>query len=691
MNSLILAALLASIGAADVWVVDASVRVFPDSRPPRIGDRVASLSAAKGEYECFQIAVRADKGGLENVLIDFDPEIDSPISAPEIFVVGYVDSAAPAADGATRVWPDPLFPPEPVSILPNETRAFWIVYRVKDTAPTGFHEAELRVMAADKMLRIVRASFDIFDFALPGTPSLSAYFTLDRGSIRRTYGIDDLDLQRWQPVYDVLAPYRLAYRLWDGGPLLDEESPDAAELKNHLAYALAVTPMRVADIGPGVVLSYLLDGKSRLGEKPQASGGLGEFLNDMGEWLDAKGLGGRGLVEVATLEGWESWQESREAYARYGQLAPAIQRMIVAPLHPYWERDVDVWAIPFADYHPEAVGLMRAGRSFGWTQSAPAVAAASSSATEPTEAIDAYDGSLFSAWVPADRDSRPWLRFELAQLATIETVRLAWKRDSAPDTVRLSTSRDGRSYSNATVSWRRKSAHYPYDWEWWEGRLRVTKGAQFIRLGIDRAVGEAVALAEISIDESPQYPVLDRQRPIAPWLAFEPDIFPSLRPDAHPLEHRLRPWICWAYGVDGFAGGSLTTWSRDLVPRELAAPEPGTFPAFPAGAYEQCLLYAGNSAPIPSIRLMHLRDGIEDYEYFVALVAAFKKIVTDAGTAPPPWVQALGIRSEDVVEAARRDPNATLDLLRARRIEMGRTISDIAAGRAWRDPGGFAR
>jgi len=122
------------------------------------------------------------------------------------------------------------------------------------------------------------------------------------------------------------------------------------------------------------------------------------------------------------------------------------------------------------------------------------------------------------------------------------------------------------------------------------------------------------------------------------------------------VSYRIAPWLNRRYGITGLLYWSTCYWGS---PERNPWDEPG-FRGYWNG--EGALLYPGSDAgiegPVASMRIKSLRDGMEDYEYFVLLeqrggAAAVEEIVREA---VPTWA------------ACTRDPYA-LPQLRQRLAE----------------------
>ncbi len=116
------------------------------------------------------------------------------------------------------------------------------------------------------------------------------------------------------------------------------------------------------------------------------------------------------------------------------------------------------------------------------------------------------------------------------------------------------------------------------------------------------------------------------------------------------MSYRITPWLNRRYGVTGLLYWATVYWSS---PQRNPWDDPGFRVRFNG---EGALFYPGQDAgidgPVASIRLKNLRDGMEDYEYFVILEKRGGKEVVEeiVQSAVPTW------------GTWRQDPNALLEL-----------------------------
>src|SRR6266545_467939 len=113
LSRTILALLLSlplSTRAASVWVTNSSEKVRPGASARTLSPAV--LSAAKNEFEAFQVAVTADAGAVSGATMTATA-LTGPqtIPAPRLFREAIITLAQPSSnDGATGDFPDAMVP-----------------------------------------------------------------------------------------------------------------------------------------------------------------------------------------------------------------------------------------------------------------------------------------------------------------------------------------------------------------------------------------------------------------------------------------------------------------------------------------------------------------------------------------------------------------------------------------------------
>lgn len=627
---------------AVVWPESSLRNVYPET-PPRAADSV-QIHAARGEWESIQLCIRSDAESSVDARIEASG-LGETVPAPTIYVLDYV-TIPPAPShpfGPVRV-PDLLVPGTALELPPDTTRAFWLTYRVPLDAEPGEYEGEILVRVGEESFTMpVRC--DVYGFSLPEISSLRSFIPLNRGRIGNQFGIVGDALANWTPIYDALTGYRLAFSVWDNPdrvPRLDEGSVDTPLVQSHLQYAAQQWTASAIDVGFG------MHGLEPV--RPAESGRFippaDVYLYDMGHWLRGLDWMSRAVVMVPPPESRAQWQAARQRSFEIFTAEPDIARILAAPLHPFFERYLDIWPLPLDRTNPYAIARLRDGRSLHVSRPAgvPVLTASGSGASLADESYDthpadAFDGSFFSHWVSAPGAGKhPWLEIELDRQVATNEIRIGWVPGYESTDIRLRTSFDGRTFSTADVGWEYVPPANAYEPSWSVGDFSAEKRFVSMRLEFRDLPDDApVAIADIlltpAIEEEPA--PIER---VQPWLAAHTGDFPFLGLPGNPAEPRLLPWVCWSHRLLGFVHPGVANWPPSWGPSE----------AFPADwPVESVLMYPVAGILAPSVRLMRLRDGMEDYEYFRNLEQ---------------MAMIFGARNNPDIEALRKHDRYTADM-----------------------------
>lgn len=188
------------------WTTHALDKVRPDG-PPGAG-RGVELSAARNEFEPFQLVLRAEGRSLRTVdaeLTDLAAEEGGGAIASRhatLYLQRYLHLDTPSSvQGETGPWPDPLVPRVdpyagerrnafPFDLEPGRNQPLWIDLYVPPGTPPGRYRGEVRVSAAGEHRVAVPVSLRVWPFVLPSTSSLATSYgysgppavTIHRGS-----------------------------------------------------------------------------------------------------------------------------------------------------------------------------------------------------------------------------------------------------------------------------------------------------------------------------------------------------------------------------------------------------------------------------------------------------------------------------------------------------------------------------
>jgi hypothetical protein len=265
-----------------------------------------------------------------------------------------------------------------------------------------------------------------------------------------------------------------------------------------------------------------------------------------------------------------------------------------------------------------------------------------------------------------------WLRLDFAASVRISSLSVVWQPGLEASEIRLETSFDGEQFSLATTRWDGHDAVGASGSGWTEGLLAMEKPARAVRLTFLSTVSSGpVGVREVVLGTpSDTAPVTQIQAPEL-WLSVSPSDFPCFAVDASAGEARLLSWVCWSKGLTGFLAERLNHWPRnwDTAFVTSGSDWEGN------DHWSSTLVYPGVRAPIPSIRLELLRDGIEDYEFLVA----GKKAVHEGRLTENAFRELVPRREYGARPSAATLSEWTVEAMKAR-TQLGRALSQHPKG-----------
>ncbi|MGQ9503691.1 MAG: glycoside hydrolase domain-containing protein [Thermogutta sp.] len=191
------------------WQVPSVVKVFKED-PPVLGQRSIRASAAKGEWEAIQLAVRSGSS-LPEVQVEVVPprcESQERLDQYDVAVVGYVPidyptnyyrfdgpewhrklpQGVPGSDGWAGWWPDPLLPQRQFALPAETTQAVWIIFRIPQAVPAGDYQGSVRFRKGERILTEIPLTVHVWDFALPQKTTFPAIYDVRLGPGRDHWG-----------------------------------------------------------------------------------------------------------------------------------------------------------------------------------------------------------------------------------------------------------------------------------------------------------------------------------------------------------------------------------------------------------------------------------------------------------------------------------------------------------------------
>ena len=160
-----------------LWSATATLKVMQDTRPSSNKAGAVRISAARNEYEPFQIVLLPSKE-LKNVSVTAHRLLGpngAKIEAWNVSVrrVEYVRTAEPTSlDVAAGLYPDPLPEFAPFSAPAGVNSPIWITVYVSDKAVPGNYKSTVDVSADGLKTISIPVELHVWNFALPSVSKL---------------------------------------------------------------------------------------------------------------------------------------------------------------------------------------------------------------------------------------------------------------------------------------------------------------------------------------------------------------------------------------------------------------------------------------------------------------------------------------------------------------------------------------
>jgi len=182
--------------AQQVWTALATEKIRPAATAR--ADRSARISAARNEFEAFQVVVTGPATGVRATASDLSGP--GTIDGVRLFREGLVNLRYPSAlDGATGWWPDALVPDVdevagerrnafPFDVPAGESRVIWVEVYVPAGAVAGEYAGSVTVTWTGGSVD-VPVALTVWPFRLPSTASLASAFQLTYGGLPSAHGV----------------------------------------------------------------------------------------------------------------------------------------------------------------------------------------------------------------------------------------------------------------------------------------------------------------------------------------------------------------------------------------------------------------------------------------------------------------------------------------------------------------------
>ena len=348
------------------WTTHSLEKIRPYDREPNGASRNVKISAARNEFEPFQVVLRTDGHDIDAVDIEItDLQGKSAVIPSEKYILAYLerylDLKKPSSvAGGSGEWPDPLVPRVdryanekrnafPFKLISGRNQPIWIDVYVPPSVPAGLYSGQVRVLVAGKAQLRIPLDLVVWNFELPSTSSLITTFAFSGNSaVRGHYGkytsnkdVDDLSF--------IYAKSALWHRIsLDGSAGV---SPSIAISNGHVRVSWDEFDQVNQPFLDGKVFS---PGQPLYGARATSVGltipqALKTPEEQIAFWRDtAAHFRDKGWFDRLFNYVWdEPAPKDFPAVAERGRIArradPALKNLVASPLIPDWSDFIDIW------------------------------------------------------------------------------------------------------------------------------------------------------------------------------------------------------------------------------------------------------------------------------------------------------------------------------------------------------------
>ncbi|MFC2125306.1 glycoside hydrolase domain-containing protein [Bacteroidota bacterium] len=222
--------LINSDQTCSVWWAEGSYKVMRDAPLPSQKDNQVKIWSAKNEYESFIVVIHPENR-MENFRITMPELTDNQgntIGPEKITVrkVAYVKVTKPTDSyGYTGWWPDPLpVYDAPETVFPKENQPFWITVKVPASAKAGNYSGNL-VLSSGAWNLTVPVNLRVWDFTLPESPSMRSGLGMSMNNVKDYDNINTLEEEKkvFEYYMETFRDYKISpYNPFEYSPIKEE-------------------------------------------------------------------------------------------------------------------------------------------------------------------------------------------------------------------------------------------------------------------------------------------------------------------------------------------------------------------------------------------------------------------------------------------------------------------------------------
>ena len=189
--------LIYNTGKLDIWWCEGAYKIMKNTRVPEQKGKIIELWSAKNEYEPFQLVFHS-QDTIKNLALSVD-DLKGPYGSIsgnniELRQLEYVRVTKPTDSyGYRGFWPDPLpqLPGKSI-VTPGTNFTVWANVYIPATAMPGIYKGNIKI-SADDFKAELPLRITVWDFTLPTEPSMRSGFGLSVDKIADYHNITDRD------------------------------------------------------------------------------------------------------------------------------------------------------------------------------------------------------------------------------------------------------------------------------------------------------------------------------------------------------------------------------------------------------------------------------------------------------------------------------------------------------------------
>jgi len=368
-------ACLSSSQSVSLWWCDATRKVGLERPLPQKKSDAVRVSAAKGEYQPFQLVVHPNVD-LKNLQVSVSDLLGpgDPIPSEDVSIsrVAYLEVKEPSdPTGSRGWWPDPLPEVNPLgeALCKGKNHPFWITVWVASNRKAGEYKGEVR-MSAGGWFQIVPLRLRVWDFALPTKPSIRSAFGVSPGTI---WNYQHVQPEKRRAVWDLymknfkehrISPYQfwlddiqVSFSEGPNGeicPELDFEAWDREAEKYLDGQGFAGYRLPIQGTGSGTFHSRSVGSLAgHMAGSAQYEKAFRRYVRGLSDHLEKKGWLDEAYVYWFDEPTPRDYDFLKEVMKRLKNAAPKLKRMLTEePVEPLFGA-VDIWCPILNAYDPQ--------------------------------------------------------------------------------------------------------------------------------------------------------------------------------------------------------------------------------------------------------------------------------------------------------------------------------------------------